>query len=158
MRPAPLLALLALHAAVGVGAARAAAQEAGPSFASSLPDGVGDVSGWELVTGDFETTTARGSYRFYVNPARRAMYQLMRYRVDILDPWPAVRGRRGDAERVAFVRLPGSREPMQFWARHSAGTDPAWRAIAEESDEYRAELGVLMAVLGVHRAARASQP
>jgi hypothetical protein len=155
MRPHPLLALLA---AVVAGAAPAAAQEAGPAYAPSLPDGVGDVSRWELVTGEFETATARGSYRFYVNPARRAMYQLMRYRVDILEPWPAVRERHGDAERVAFVRLPGSREPMLFWARHPPGTDPAWRAIAADSDEYRAELGVLMAVLGVHRAARASQP
>jgi hypothetical protein len=155
MRLGPLLALLA---AVVLGVPRATAQDAGPAFASSLPDGVGDVSGWELVTGEFETATARGSYRFYVNPARRAMYQLMRYRVDILEPWPAVRERRGDAERVAFVRLPGSREPMLFWARGSAGTDPEWRAIASDKDEYRAELGVLMAVLGVHRAARASQP
>lgn len=148
-----LRAVLALLLA---GLARPAAT-AGAEFSPSLPGGVGDVSGWELVTGDFETGTARGTYRFYVNPGRPAMYQLMRYRVEILRPWPAVEERRGDAERVAFVSRPGVREPMLFWVRRPGGAGPAWRAITAGTDEYRAEIGVLMAVLEVHRAARAAQ-
>ena len=136
-----------------VGSLRAAAQEAPEAFAPSLPDGVGDVSRWKLVTGDFETPKLRGEYRFYVNPARNAMYQLMRYRVDLLAATTAGERRRGGAERVAFVRRPGVREPMAFWEKGVAGTPP-WREILAGTDEYRMEVGVLMGVLGVHRAAR----
>jgi hypothetical protein len=117
---------------------------------------VGDVSRWEIITGDFEARRMRGAYRFYVNPSRQAMYQLMRYRVELLG-----RGgeetRGGSAERVAFVRRPGTREPMLLWARSAGGAEPAWRPIGPDTDEYRVEIGVLMRVLAVHRAVRAAQ-
>ncbi len=134
-------------------AARAAAQEPDPGIAPTLPAGVGDISGWELVTGDFETAHMRGSYRFYVNPARQAMYQLMRYRVDLLGQ-PRYELRRAAGERVAFVEHPGLPEPMLIWARDATGAVLVWRPIAADTDEYRNELAVLMGVLAVHRAAR----
>jgi hypothetical protein len=134
-------------------AARAVAQSPDPGFASILPAAVGDVSGWEVVTGDFETARMRGSYRFYVNPARLAIYQLMRYRVELLGPAGEPR-RRASGERVAFVPHPGTREPMLIWARDPATAGSAWRAVAAATDEYKIELGVLMGVLAVHRAAR----
>jgi hypothetical protein len=124
------------------------------AFALVLPEGVGDVTGWQSVTGDFETEAARGAYRFYVNPARAAMYQLMRYRVELLGPAGAPR--RTDAERVAFVRRPGVREPIACWEKQPEGASPAWREIAAGTEEYRVEMGVLMQVLAVHRAARAA--
>jgi hypothetical protein len=136
----------------------ASARDAGAVFAPSLPDGVGDVSDWERITGEFETTTARGAYWLYVNPARPAMYQLMRYRVELLPGWPGAQGRRGAAERVAFVRKPGVREPMLFWELDPPGAGHGWRAIAAGTEEYRTEIAVLMAVLGVHRAARSPLP
>lgn len=126
-------------------------------FAPLLPDGVGDVSGWTVVTGDFETTTERGLYRLYVNPARAAMYQLMRYRVELLAPAGAAGRLRGDAERVAFVRRPGEREPLACWARQEPGSAMEWRRLEPGSVEYQVEMGVLMRVLAVHRAARGSQ-
>lgn len=140
-----------------VGATRAAGQEGVAAFSPTLPEGVGDVSRWELITGDFETQATRGEYRFYVNPARAAMYQLMRYRVQLLGATTGEERRRGTAERVAFVRQPGVRKPMLFWEREPAGVTPAWRAIGAGTDEYRMEVGVLMSVLAVHRAARAAQ-
>jgi hypothetical protein len=134
--------------------ARAAAQDPEPGFATTLPDAVGDVSAWEAITGDFEAARMRGSYVFYVNPARQAMYQLMRYRVELLgqadgDP------RRAPGERVAFVRNPGAHEPMLIWARDGTGAQPAWRLLTSGTDEYKSEVGVLMGVIAVHRAARA---
>jgi hypothetical protein len=136
-------------------AARAAGPEDVATFSPTLPSGVGDVSGWQLVIGAFETRGARGEYRFYVNPARAAMYQLMRYRVQLLDATTDGERRRGSAERVAFVRQPGTRQPMLFWELEPPGVTPAWRAIGASTDEYRREIGVLMIVLAVHRAARA---
>jgi hypothetical protein len=134
-------------------AARAYAQDATPSFAATLPAAVGDVSGWEVVTGDFATARLRGSYRFYVNPARAAMYQLMRYRVELLGP--GEEGRRRPGERVAFVVNPGAHVPMLIWTREDAATGPGWRLMAADTDEYKIELAVLMGVLAVHRTARA---
>jgi hypothetical protein len=151
MRLAPATCLLLALAAPP------AARGADGRFAARLPEAVGDVASWERITGEFETEAARGSYRFYVNPARRAMYQLMRYRVELLGPRTGAQARRGAAERVAFVPRPGTPEPMLFWARRPPGTTPAWREIGAGTDEYRAEIGVLMEVLGVHRAARAAQ-
>jgi hypothetical protein len=118
---------------------------------------VGDVSRWLIVTGDFDTHHARGAYRLYVNPARRAMYQLMRYRVELLGSRSGEAARRGAAERVAFVRRPGVAEPLLLWKRSAPGVTPAWREVAAGSDEYRMELGVLMSVLAAHRAARAAE-
>jgi hypothetical protein len=128
------------------------------AFSPVLPEGVGDVTGWQVVTGDFETANARGAYRLYVNPDRAAMYQLMRYRVELRGEAAAAGGERTDAERVAFIRHPGVREPMACWEKQPPGISPAWRALTAGTEEYKLEMRVLMQVLAVHRAARAAQP
>jgi hypothetical protein len=122
------------------------------AFAHHLPAAVGDISEWEIITGDFETAAARGSYLFYVNPRRQGMYQLMRYRVELLDAGSA--REHGSAERVAFVRRPGLREPLLCWRHEPPGTVPAWRQLQAGSDEYKLEMATLMQVLAVHRAIR----
>ena len=139
-------------------AAAVLGQEADPRFAPVLPEIVGDISGWLVVTGDFDTPTARGAYRFYVNPARSAMYQLMRYRVELRGPAAAARPSRGGAERVAFVRHPGAHEPMACWERQPPGATPEWRRLEARTEEYDAEMDVLIRVLAVHREARTAQP
>jgi len=139
------------------GAARAADPDGRALFATTLPAGAGDVSGWEIVTGSFETETERGAYRLYVNPQRSAMYQLMRYRVELRLPANAQEQQRGTAERVAFIRRPGVREPMLCWER-LPGDAPAWREITAGTDEYLLEMNVLMQVLAAHRAARRALP
>jgi hypothetical protein len=151
MRAWPLLALLPLLGAP------AGAQDVASSFAVILPDGVADVRGWEVVSGKFETSRARGSYLLYVNPRRQAMYQLMRYRVELLAPAPGLEERRGSRERVAFVTSPGVLEPLRCWEHEPPGTVPAWRELVAGTDEYVLEMGLLLQVLAVHRAARASQ-
>jgi hypothetical protein len=131
-------------------AARAAGQDPGAGEAPPRrPRG-----GWEVVAGDFETARLRGSYRFYVNPVRLAMYQLMCYRVEFLGQ-PESEPRQPSGERVAFVRHPGTPEPILIWARGATGAGPEWRPLAADTDEYKIELALLMGVLAVHRAARA---
>lgn len=127
------------------------------AFATTLPDVVGDVSSWQVVTGTFETDSARGEYRLYVNPARGALYQLMRYRVELRRPGTPEEERRGGAERVAFIVRPGVREPMLCWQR-LAGEAPPWREVPPGTPEYAMEMSVLMRVLAVHRVARAATP
>jgi hypothetical protein len=128
-------------------AAAVLGQEADPRFAPVLPESVGDISGWLVVTGDFDTPTARA-----------AMYQLMRYRVELRGPAAAARPSRGGAERVAFVRHPGAHEPMACWERQPPGATPEWRRLEARTEEYDVEMGVLIQVLAVHREARTAQP
>ena len=138
-----------------LGSAPASTQDAPPTFAAVLPNGVADVSGWEVVSGEFETARARGAYRFRVNPSRRAIYQLMRYRVQLLYPASELERARRSVERVVFVRRPGEREPLLCWEREPPGTSPAWRVVPPRTDEYKLEMAMVMQVLEVHRAARA---
>jgi hypothetical protein len=141
-----------------VGAATSAlGQEGTATFAATLPAAVGDVSRWQQLIGSFETETERGSYMLYVNPARGALYQLMRYRVELLGSKSPEEQQRGVAERVAFIARPGVREPMLCWERR-AGAAPAWREIAAGTGEYVLEMNVLMRVLVAQRAARTAAP
>ena len=140
-----------------LGSAPASPQDVGVTFAAVLPEGVTDVGGWETVSGEFETTAARGAYRFHVNPRRQALYQVMRYRVELLAPSTDLqRGRRLN-ERLAFVRSPGTAEPLRCWEREPAGTVPPGRELEAGTDEYRFEMALLMQVLAVHRAAHATR-
>jgi hypothetical protein len=138
------------RAAFAVALLLAATGSATPSdFASTMPDGVADVSGWEQVSGDFDTPGFRGDYRFYVNPRLQALYQVMRYHTSTsLAP-----GEPLGAERVAFVRRPGTPEPMACWERQPRGAVPQWRKLEPGSSEYVAEMQTLMRVIAMHRAA-----
>ena len=79
----------------------------------------------------------------------------MRYRVELLGATSPQEQRRGVAERVAFIRRPGVREPMDCWMR-LPGDATEWREVAAGTDEYLLEMGVLMRVLAAHRAAQAT--
>ncbi|MCG6922726.1 MAG: hypothetical protein LJF15_16800 [Acidobacteria bacterium] len=138
-----------------LGGVEARSQDGHVLFAPALPAGVADVTGWEVVTGEFETTRAQGAYRFYVNPKLQGIYQLMRYRIQLLAPASSLESARSSAERVVFVRHPGSRQPLLCWEREPTGTVPAWREIRPGTDEYKLEMGMVIRVLEVHRAARA---
>ena len=147
-----VVAGLLLASAPGV-----AAPSGSGAFAATLPTTVGDVSGWEVVTGEFETVAERGSYRFYVSPPHGALYRLMRYRVELRNAESPEERQRGMAERVAFIPRPGVREPMLCWER-LAGAEPRWREVAAGTAAYSLEMRVLMRVLGAHRAARSASP
>jgi hypothetical protein len=140
-----------------LGGAPATGQDGADLFALDLPGAVVDVRGWQIVSGDFETRAARGVYRFYVNPRKQAIYQLMRYRVQLLDPETDLQRQRTSSERVAFIRQPGAPEPMLCWERESPGVVPRWRPVPAGTDEYQLEMAMIIQVLAVHRAARAAQ-
>ena len=132
-------------------------QDASAGFALQLPAAVGDVSSWETITGRFETTRARGSYLFYVNPRRQGIYQLMRYRVELLGATDPRSGGHTFSERVAFVRNPGTREPLLCWRLQPGGSGLFWHSLTPGSEEYQHEMATLMQVLAVHRRVRNAQ-
>lgn len=126
--------------------ALALTRQAGTVFPPGLPVEVGDVSTWQVVGGDLDLPALHGGYRFYVNPSRQALYQLMRYRA-------TNRSAPLGPERVAFVRNPGSREPMLCWERQAIGTIPEWRPLVPGTQEYVDAMRTLMRVIAFHRAA-----
>lgn len=138
--------LLLLGAA---GSAEAPEPEPG-TFARELPAEVGDVSAFEVVSGEFTSASASGQYRFYVNPGWRALYQLMRYRVR----FPGESGAT-PLEKVVWNRQPGQRVPLLVWERVREREPAEWRVVTPGTAEYRTEMGHLMEILLVHRAARA---
>jgi hypothetical protein len=152
MRSWPIVGLLLLGVVLA-----SWAQDGIVPFAPTLPPAVADVTGWEIVSGEFETARARGAYRFYVNPKRQAIYQVMRYQVQLLAPASPLESSRSSAERVVFARQPGSRQPLLCWEREPPGVVPAWREVRPGTDEYQLEMAMVMRVLEVHQAARASQ-
>lgn len=130
-------------------AGSAETEELDPAFARQLPVEVGDVSAFEVVSGDFANATASGRYRFYVNPLFQGLYQVMRYRVRF-----TIDGQTAPTEKVVWNRQPGQREPLLVWERSATGEPVRWRSITPGTEEYVIEMGRLMQVLSAHGAAR----
>ncbi len=123
--------------------------EADPAFARQLPVEMGDVSAFEVVSGDLANATASGRYRFYVNPLFPGLYQVMRHRVRL-----TIDGQAAPGEKVVGNRQPGQGEPLRVWARIETAEPVRWGSITPGTEEYLIEVGRLMQVLSAHRAAR----
>ena len=52
-------------------------------FTTELPAALEDISGWQRIAGDADTSEVTARYLLYVNPLRGALYQVIRYRM-----WP----------------------------------------------------------------------
>ncbi|HXB56868.1 MAG TPA: hypothetical protein VN461_19050 [Vicinamibacteria bacterium] len=128
-------------------------------FTSPAPAGVDNVSEWEVVEGKFENTHAAGAYRFYVNPGRQALYQLMRYRVAFRAPLTEEERQNRSTEKLVWNGHPGERVPLLCWERVVAtGGAPAyWRELSPGSTEYIWEMRVLIQVLSLHQTARKAE-
>jgi hypothetical protein len=128
-------------------------------FTSPAPEGVDNVSAWEVVEGRFENAHAAGAYRFYVSPARQALYQLMRYRVTFRAPVTEEEKQNRSTEKLVWNQHPGERVPLLCWERVGA-TDSApayWRELSPGSPEYVWEMRVLIQVLSLHQTARRAE-
>jgi hypothetical protein len=148
---------LAIVLLVALASGLASGPDGDDGFARVLPRAVGDTSGWTTVTGEFETARARGAYLFSVNPRRQALYQLMRYRIELLAPANEQERVRPPAERVVYAPHPGQPEPLRCWVHQPPGTRPAWREVHPGTPEYLLEMALLMRVLEIHRVARTGQ-
>jgi hypothetical protein len=121
-------------------------------FTTPPPYAIAGFHEWEVVTGELVTPGVAGGYRFFVNPERRALYSVMRYRL---------RARPGSteiapAEKFLWVERPGEPVPMRcFELRPSggsgSGTAAAWREMEPGTEEYLVEMQTVMAVLAARR-------
>lgn len=137
-------------AAAVLGLAAAAALPVAQGFALHLPAGLPDISRWQKVSGSAALTdgSAAVTYEFYVNPARAARYDVIRYRIVGWDggaggppyrPTERLQWQAGDNDLRRYECMPGQAEGC------------AWREIERNSTEYHREMPVILWVLNVHR-------
>lgn len=120
------------------------------SLSQSLPDGVPDgrALGWERVTGEIETSAERVNYEFYVNPARGAIYETVRY---LVAPLPAAG--QPPTEKLIWNARPGMGEKPHCFVLELR----RWRTLETGTPEYGAEMGTAIHVFGPHRRARLAE-
>jgi hypothetical protein len=138
MRSAWLRALLVL-AATGVD---------GADFTLLPPHAIAGLAGWEVLAGELEPPGLAAGYRFYVNPARPALYTIMRYRLRA--------GGKGTAptEKFVWVERPGEPVPLRCFEvvpPIPPGTKPSWREMRPGTQEYMREMQTVVAVLGARQ-------
>jgi hypothetical protein len=130
---------LVLTALMAVGASPAPPPT--PPLAHRLPDHLPrpDVlARWELIQGQSDSNGSRVSYRFYVDPARPALYRVTQYHLALETEkllWNAEPGARGGVLEC-YELLP------EGWRRLEAGTD-----------RYRMEMATAIRVYQLHRSA-----
>ena len=111
---------------------------------AEVPGELGDLSAHEVVTGAFLHSLGSGRYRFLVNPRLQALYQVMQYRMSVVDD-PGT-----PAEKVVWNSHPGAREPLVVFERMTGPGPARWRRLAPGTLEYNNEMWRVMRVLGEH--------
>jgi hypothetical protein len=117
------------------------------SLTTSWPGGVpnGAELGWETIDGEAENATSALAYRFYVNPARPAIYEIARYHAVKIEGGV----RTAYSEKMVWNQYPSGGKGPRCYAFEGG----SWRVLERGSEEYRNEMGMAMAVYGVHRRA-----
>lgn len=137
LRPRHALAIVLLVAPLG-----------GATLSGSLPPGVPDGATlrWERITGDVATDEEGAVYEFYVNPARGAIYEVVRYQF--------TRNGRAEGEKLVWNHHPGDGQGPVCFAHEANGS---WRRLLNRSREYQDEMMTAMRVYALHRQARLAE-
>lgn len=126
---------------------------AGAHFTATVPAIVPSVVGWERITGDLEFQNPRLAvqYEFYVNPARPAIYEVVRYRVTELGPRPRGGVRYPTTEKLQWDRNGRDLRRFECLEDVAGAKGCAWREMEKGSNDYLREVGVLLWLYGEHR-------
>lgn len=120
----------------------------GADFTLAPPYAITGLAGWEVMDGELEPPGLAAGYRFYVNPARPALYTVMRYRVRDEGTRPA------PTEKFVWVERPGEPVPLRCFelvAPTPPRTDPSWREMRPGTEEYVREMRTVIAVLAARQ-------
>ena len=126
-------------------------------FSKSVPAAIPSVRGWERITGDlaFTKPPVEVQYEFYVNPARPAIYELVRYRVTDLGPVSKDRARYPTTEKLQWDR--DGRDLRRFEcvpAKEGGASGCAWHEMEKGGADYAREVLVLLWLYNAHNQAR----
>lgn len=121
-------------------------------FSKQLPQGLFDMSGWELIAGETENQQIQAAYHLYVNPELQALYQVIRYRAHFLHPASESERLYHATEKLVWNERPGQ-QPLRCFERvDRTATEVAhWREMSLRSAEYDTEMDVVMQLLMLHR-------
>lgn len=121
----------------------ASAGASGEDFAEAPPEPIAGFVDWPFLSGEFQAGGLAFGYRFHVNPARPALYSVMRYRLRAngQDPPPT--------EKFLWVERPGQPAPMRCFELQgpSGAKAVGWREMAPGTREYTQEMQTLRALL-----------
>jgi hypothetical protein len=97
---------------------------------------------------DERNSTRRGSvaYQLFVRPSRQAAYEVIRYRITLLDP--AAQAEYAPNERLQWD-LDGRR--LRRFELVAGESGERWEELTAGSDRYRRETGVILGLMGLHR-------
>ncbi len=110
-------------------------------FTAPPPHSIPGFDDYEVLGGELTSTRLKAGYRFYVNPARRALFTVMRYRVR-----PAA-GEESVSEKFVWNAMPGGRAPLRCFEWVDAAGGGAWREISHGSAAFDREMMTLRLVL-----------
>jgi hypothetical protein len=121
-------------------------------FSEKVPMAVPSVEGWERIAGDLEFASPHVAvqYEFYVNPARPAVYEVVRYRITSLGP-----GRKGEPRYPSTEKLQwdrNGRDLRRFECVRAAadGASCSWHEMEKGGADYLREVPVLLWLYGAH--------
>ena len=123
-------------------------------FSKDVPMAIPSVEGWERITGDLEFARqlVAVQYEFYVNPARPAAYEVVRYRVTDLGPVPKDKARYPTTEKLQWDRDGRDLRRFECVQRAPAGAGCAWQEMEKGGPDYLREVPVLLWLYGAHNA------
>ena len=123
-------------------------------FTTNVPRVVPSVAGWERITGDlqFKKPRVNVAYEFYVNPARPAIYEVVRYRVTNLVPAAPGEVSYATTEKLQWDRDGRDLRRFECVAAEGEG-DCAWREMEKGGPDYVREVPVLLWLYGEHNKA-----
>lgn len=120
-------------------------------FSDKVPMAVPSVEGWERIVGDLElgSPPVAVQYEFYVNPARPAIYEVVRYRVTDRGPVPKDKTRYPTTEKLQWDR--DGRDLRRFECLpRAAGAGCVWHEMEKGGADYAREVPVLLWLYGAH--------
>jgi hypothetical protein len=128
-------------------------------FSKSVPQTIPSVRGWERITGDlvFEDPRVAVQYEFYVNPARPAIYEVVRYRVTDLGPVRTDKARYPTTEKLQWDRDGRDLRRFECVAASAAEAGCSWQEMEKGGAHYLREVPVLLWLYGAHQKASRAQ-
>lgn len=121
-------------------------------FPERVPLAIPSVEGWERISGDlaFEALRVDVKYEFYINPARPAVYEIVRYRVTDRDPVRRKKDRYPADERLQWDRDGRDIRRYACMADPAPGAGCSWQEMEKGGDDYLREVPVLLWLYGAH--------
>ena len=126
------LATLALLVGPGAGSA---------DFAAPLPHPIVGFAAFEIFEGELASPRLKAGYRFYVDPARGALFTVMRYRLRRSG------GGESPTEKLVWNERPGQPVPLRCFEWVEAKAGGAWRELDPGGALYAGEMTTLRLVL-----------